>query len=243
MLLSGQFEGLAESDEYQRDLITYTILTIIFSSFMYLFLAFLREINFARSIGTKFTRAKWRAAIRKQIAINRRKNQAARKFQDLVYMVMRRHNVGTYGKTSLTISFLRALQKKSVLFCSLFFITGGSMAMTNLQEVKRRKSKIDPGVEGRKKSGVLSDIFGKPKRKSLARKISVDHDSKIRKISMSHDTAHSQVNVWDSGPDMNEIMPAAHTSSPMRHVDQDAMSVQEVEDQDAMSVHEAEDLY
>jgi hypothetical protein len=121
MLLSGQFEGLAESDEYQRDLITYTILTIIFSSFMYLFLAFLREINFARSIGTKFTRAKWRAAIRKQIAINRRKNQAARKFQDLVYMVMRRHSVGAYGKTSLTINYLRALQKNqsSLALCFL----------------------------------------------------------------------------------------------------------------------------
>jgi len=100
-------------------------------------------------------------------------------------------------------------------------------------------------VEGRKKSGVLSDVFGKP-RKSLARKISVSHGtahsqanvwdsgpdtnkSPARKISMFHDTAHSQANVWDSGPDMNEIMPAAHTS-PMRDVDQDAMSVQEVED-------------
>ncbi len=120
MLLSGQFANLAPSDVYQRDLVTYTILTIIFSSFSYLFLAFFREINFARSIGTKFTRAKWRAAIRKQIAINRRKKQAVRKFQDVVYTVMRRHNVGAYGKTSLTINILSVRHKFSLLL--LFFV-------------------------------------------------------------------------------------------------------------------------
>jgi hypothetical protein len=88
------------------------------------------------------------------------------------------------------------------------------MTMTNLQEVKRRKSKIEPGAEG-KRSGILSSLlpFG-------GKKSGTDHDT-------DHGTAQDEV--WDAGPNMEEIMPAAHTS-PMRHADQDDMKVQEVED-------------
>jgi len=126
MLLSGQFENLAEESEYQRDLITYTILVIIFSSFVYLGISFLREIRFARSIGMDFTRAKWRAAIRKQIAINKRKKQAGRRFQDSVYMMMRKHNIGTYA---------------------------GSMAMANKEELDNRITTKKHAKEAAESSG------------------------------------------------------------------------------------------
>jgi len=126
MLLSGQFENLAEESEYQRDLITYTILVIIFSSFVYLGVSFLREIRFARSIGMDFTRAKWRAAIRKQIAINKRKKQAGRRFQDSVYTMMRKHNIGTYA---------------------------GSMAMANKEELEKRINSKKRAKEAAESSG------------------------------------------------------------------------------------------
>jgi len=97
MLLSGQFENLGEEDEYQRDMITYTVLAIIGFSFIYLGISFLREIYFARQIGSNFTRGQWRAVIKRQIQINKRKKAAGRRFQDVVYQVMRKHGVGVYS--------------------------------------------------------------------------------------------------------------------------------------------------
>jgi hypothetical protein len=90
------------------------------------------------------------------------------------------------------------------------------MAMANLQEVKRKKEKKEL-VSENKQSGMLSSFLRLGGKKS----------DRARKVSMNHDTAQEEV--WDDGPNMNEIMPAAYTS-PMRHADQDAMKVQEVED-------------
>jgi len=97
MLLSGQFES---SPDYQTDLITYTILFLIFVSFFYLGTAFLREIMFARTIGRSFTKARWRAAIQKQIDVNKKKRKNVQRFQDVVYAVMRKNNIGEYAKSS-----------------------------------------------------------------------------------------------------------------------------------------------
>jgi hypothetical protein len=171
MLLSGQFENLAEESEYQRDLITYTILVIIFSSFVYLGISFLREIRFARSIGMDFTRAKWRAAIRKQIAINKRKKQAGRRFQDSVYMMMRKHNIGTYGKKTclrhLHFSLLIWLIADAsslipslgiIRFASLSSLLlppslAGSMAMANKEELDNRITTKKHAKEAAESSG------------------------------------------------------------------------------------------
>ncbi len=90
--------------------------------------------------------------------------------------------------------------------------------MTNLQDVKaRRKSKIEHVSEG-KKSGIVPSFlrFGGKKSSEKAGKVSMNQGS-------------AQDDLWDAGPNMNEIMPAAY-SSPTRHADQDAMKVQEVED-------------
>jgi hypothetical protein len=207
MLLSGQFEGLDDSDEYQRDLITYTILTIIFSSFAYLGIAFLREIRFARNIGNRFTRARWRAAIRKQIAINRRKKKAALQFQDTVYMVMRRHNVGTYA---------------------------GSMAMANLDEVKRRDLKIEESPKN--KSGFLSGFFGLGLGgKTSTNSSSVKPDAGRKLSSFEQGPTASELTMsqpaWNSGSNMNDIMPAPHISM-----------VKTIEESDN-TVEQADDLY
>lgn len=182
MLLSGQFENLDENSEYQRDLITYTILFIIFTSFLYLGIAFLREIQFARSIGTDFVRARWRAAIRKQILINRRKKTAGRKFQDVVYQVMRKHNVGTYA---------------------------GSLAILNKEEVENRQSQTGPlqsgffgGFGGFGKKGAASSGQRKPLRRKKKDKAAVapvtGGNQQVRKDSL-----------WDEGPSANEILPAS----------------------------------
>ncbi len=91
--------------------------------------------------------------------------------------------------------------------------------MTNLQDVKiRRKSKIELGSEGKKSEILPSFLRFDGEKSSIA---------KARKVSMNHGSA--QDDLWDAGPNMNEIMPAAY-SSPTRHADQDDMKVQEVED-------------
>lgn len=204
MLLSGQFEGLDDSDEYQRDLITYTILAIIFSSFAYLAIAFLREIRFARNIGNRFIRARWRAAIRKQIAINRRKKKAALQFQDIVYMVMRRHNVGTYA---------------------------GSMAMANLDEVKSRDLKVERSDKNT--SGFLSSFlaFGGKKSKNSSSIKPTTGQMELSNLGPTDSDLLESKPAWDSGPNMDDIMPAPHISM--------INTIEESND----GVEEADDLY
>jgi hypothetical protein len=97
--------------------------------------------------------------------------------------------------------------------------------MRNLQEVKRRKSEIELGSEG-KQSGILSNIlrFGGGKSGVRTSKVSMNHDT------AQDDDAGPNMNEI-AGPNMNEIMPTAYTSSMlMRYSDQDDAKVQEVED-------------
>jgi len=94
MLLSGQFENLDPEDEFQRDIITYTIIVVISGSFSILFLSLVREIRLARRLSKNMARARWRAIIRKQIAVNKKKFAALKRFQNVVHDVMRREKVG-----------------------------------------------------------------------------------------------------------------------------------------------------
>jgi hypothetical protein len=96
MLLSGQFEELGADEEYQRDIVTYGIILVICSSFMILFTSLVREIRLASSLQANMAGAKWRAAIRKQMAINDRKRKSYKRFQDAVYMMMRKHGIGGF---------------------------------------------------------------------------------------------------------------------------------------------------
>merc|ERR1712086_305435 len=96
MLLSGQFEELGADEEYQRDIVTYGIILVICSSFVILFTSLVREIRLASSLQANMAGAKWRAAIRKQMAINDRKRKSYKRFQDAVYMMMRKHGIGGF---------------------------------------------------------------------------------------------------------------------------------------------------
>jgi hypothetical protein len=100
MLLSGQFENLEPEDEFQRDIITYTIILVISTSFFILFCSLIREVHLARHLSKNMARAKWRAIIRKQIAVNKKKRAAAKRFQNTVYDLMRKHNVGKMNHES-----------------------------------------------------------------------------------------------------------------------------------------------
>jgi hypothetical protein len=94
MLLSGQFENLEPDEEFQRDIITYIIIIVISASFFILFCSLVREIRLARQLSKNMAKGKWRAVIRKQIAINNKKRKTVKRFQDVVYQVMRRHGIG-----------------------------------------------------------------------------------------------------------------------------------------------------
>jgi hypothetical protein len=111
VVLDLSFPHIVTQDEYQRDLITYTVLSIIGFSFLYLGISFFREIHFARKIGSNFTRAHWRAVIKRQIQINKRKRAAGQRFQDVVYQMMRKHGVGVYAG-SLAIQNEKAQEKE-----------------------------------------------------------------------------------------------------------------------------------
>jgi hypothetical protein len=100
MLLSGQFENLDPEDEFQRDIITYTIILVISASFFILFCSLVREIRLARRLSKSMARARWRAAIRKQIAINKKKRAAVKRFQNVVHDLMRKNNVGKANHVS-----------------------------------------------------------------------------------------------------------------------------------------------
>jgi hypothetical protein len=100
MLLSGRFENLDPEDEFQRDIITYTIILVISTSFFILFCSLVREIRLARRLSKNMARAKWRAVIRKQMAINKKKRAAGRRFQNTVYDMMRKHHVGKLNQST-----------------------------------------------------------------------------------------------------------------------------------------------
>jgi hypothetical protein len=119
MLLSGQFENLEPHEEFQRDIITYTIILVITSSFFILFCSLAREIWLARTLSKNMARAKWRAIIRRVKLRERKKRALVKRFQNVVYDVMRKNNIGqanheSYLKSTLHMKKNSVLKKNSV---------------------------------------------------------------------------------------------------------------------------------
>jgi hypothetical protein len=170
MLLSGQFENL-EDDDYtariQRDMVTYSIIVVISGSFIMLFASLFREIRLARTIKKNMAGAKWRAAIRKQIAINKRKRASVKKFQDAVYAMMRKHKIGLHGQFESEI----VLEPKVAANLStvLEVLPDTSFSNPPLKRSKSRASKVglDRSIsslklDGNDKVDMLRDVSHSP---------------------------------------------------------------------------------
>lgn len=96
MLLSRQYE---ESDGLDK-FVTYLVILAIVSCLTLLSAALVREIIIARRLSKGMAGAKWRAAIRKVAAQNKKDKAHAERFQDVVFQMMRRNKIGNFRTES-----------------------------------------------------------------------------------------------------------------------------------------------
>jgi hypothetical protein len=160
MLLSGKFENLEPGEEFQRDIFTYTIILVISTSFFILFCSLVREIHLARQLGKNMVRARWRAVIRKQMAINKKKRAAARRFQNTVYDMMRKHNVGKLNQSTYLASNTPAVENTRRGGMNL--IRQNTKRGLNL--LRKQSVAVKP---------IQEEVQGARKRASSARKVSL----------------------------------------------------------------------
>ncbi len=90
MLSSGQFQDLQRSEKYQVSLVTAVVLSFIAACAFLLFAGLAREIWLARNINSNMTKARWRIAIKRQIKINNKKRARVKRFQNVVYEIMKK---------------------------------------------------------------------------------------------------------------------------------------------------------
>jgi hypothetical protein len=103
MLSSGQF----------KDLVTAVVLTFIATCALLLFAGLAREIWLARNINSNMTKARWRIAIKRQIKINNKQRAHVKRFQNVVYEIMKKE-----GRSMTSVIMLAGFLFR-LLFCTL----------------------------------------------------------------------------------------------------------------------------